>query len=180
MPTCLSSILPRLKMMQPRANDMGIMNMGKTYSTAILQHATHSHCVAYTMRLDQNTAGLWKLTHAYMMQVYSCTSITCQKCASSGIPHHTWHVCPGACSCCHGNSPSPAHELAPALCQVGIDKEVRPRPVIALRSATKGYVGCASQTLAQSGAALHLLYNCLPETCRARPYRLHYCHTSAL
>lgn len=34
-------MLPRLKMMQPRASDMGIMNMGKTYSTAILQHATH-------------------------------------------------------------------------------------------------------------------------------------------
>lgn len=35
--TCLSAMLPRLKMMQPRTSDTGIINMGNAYSTAILQ-----------------------------------------------------------------------------------------------------------------------------------------------
>jgi hypothetical protein len=92
-PTCLSSILPRLKMMQPRASDMGIMNMGKTYSTAILRHATHLQ----TVRLQPEHTRIWIKTS----QVCMCRFRWCLSTCQLDNPYHTRHMCRTLSTCPH-------------------------------------------------------------------------------
>lgn len=64
-------MLPRLKQMHPRTSDTGIMNIGNTYSTAILQ---------YSDSLDvfrvQDTAHTLQLLQEHYVMSLDCHS-TC-------------------------------------------------------------------------------------------------------
>lgn len=156
----MSAMLPRLNTMPARTSDTGSMNMGKTYATAILQTAVDAQSE------PRGGESSWRpAEHAFIRLA----------CSFSSLWHRRQGTAPQTVSVL-----APAHQLAPALCQVGINEEVRPRTVIALQTAQTCRWNVSTSQAPQGDAATAGRGRCSPGTCRGHPCTLRSCQTCAL